>query len=167
ARALRAALPSLTPRPLGLATSAGCGDRLGPATPGHVRALRAVLARPGARPVAPIFAQQSIREMTRTNRTPDDVLCDATFGAFAEGWAAGSAPLGADADHLKPPDDIDRCAAAGYSFYTFAPGAYVDSGAEAADAATLAGKVEALPWAALDSSPAEVRSRYAGRAFDL
>jgi hypothetical protein len=164
ARALRAALPGLAPRPLGLQTSAGCGDRLGQATPGHVRALRAVLARPGARPVAPIFAQQSIREMTRTHRTPDDVLADATWGAFAEGWAG---PVGADADHLKTPEDINRCAAAGYSFYTFDPGAYVDSGADTAADAALADKVAALPWAALESSPADLRARYAGKTFDL
>src|SRR5262249_5453056 len=40
AAALRQSLPFLTPRPLGLRKSAGCGDRLGLATPGHVRALR-------------------------------------------------------------------------------------------------------------------------------
>ena len=164
ARALRAAWPGLQPQPLGLQTSAGCGDRLGLATPGHVRALRAVSARPGARPVAPIFAQQSIREMTRTHRTPEDVLADATWGAFAEGWAG---PVGADADHLKTPADIDVCVAAGYSFYTFDPGAYVDSQADTASSADLAGKVAALPWAALDSSPADLRHRYAGQSYDL
>src|SRR5690349_12968775 len=35
AAALRARLPWLLPRPLGLQTSAGLGDRLGLATPGH------------------------------------------------------------------------------------------------------------------------------------
>ena len=38
AAALRARLPWLCPVPLGLRTSVGCGDRLGLATPGHVRA---------------------------------------------------------------------------------------------------------------------------------
>ena len=42
AAALRAALPWLRPGLLGLRTSAGCGDRMGLATPGHVRAARAV-----------------------------------------------------------------------------------------------------------------------------
>ena len=41
AAALRTHLPWLKPRPLGLQTSAGMGDRLGLATPGHVRAVRA------------------------------------------------------------------------------------------------------------------------------
>ena len=55
--ALRDLLPWLRPRPLGTRTSAGFGDRLGLATPGHVMALRA--AGGG---LAPIFAQQSIRD---------------------------------------------------------------------------------------------------------
>ncbi|MDN5698130.1 MAG: tagaturonate epimerase family protein, partial [Rubrobacter sp.] len=41
AGAVRSELSALRPRPLGLLTSAGFGDRLGLATPGHVRALRA------------------------------------------------------------------------------------------------------------------------------
>src|ERR687896_949049 len=42
--ALRDLLPWLRPQPLGPSTSAGFGDRLGLATPGHVRALRTVAA---------------------------------------------------------------------------------------------------------------------------
>src|SRR5574340_1285531 len=67
AAALRAQLPWLQPQLLGLRTSAGLGDRMGLATPGHVRAIRAAGGK-----IAPIFAQQSIREMTRTERTPID-----------------------------------------------------------------------------------------------
>ena len=71
----------------------------------------------------PMPAQQSIREMTRTGRTAQQVMDDAMWGVFAEGWRSG---FGADADHLKTPEDIDRCLAAGYTFYTFDPGQYVD-----------------------------------------
>ncbi|HEX9076862.1 MAG TPA: tagaturonate epimerase family protein, partial [Anaerolineae bacterium] len=88
AAALREQLDWLKPRPLGLQTSAGTGDRLGLATPGHVRAFRAVGGG-----LAPIFAQQSIREMTRTGRSPQQVMDDATWGVFAEGWRQG---VGAD-----------------------------------------------------------------------
>lgn len=42
ARALRVVVPNLNPVPLGLDTSAGCGDRMGLATPGHIRAFNAV-----------------------------------------------------------------------------------------------------------------------------
>lgn len=80
AAALRTACPWFTPRPLGLVTSAGFGDRLGVATPGHVLAMQ----RHGEG-LLPIFAQQSIREMTRTHRTPQEVMDDATWGTFEAG----------------------------------------------------------------------------------
>jgi hypothetical protein len=48
----------------------------GLATPGHVRALKAVGAA-----INPVFAQQSIREMGRCHRTPRNVVDDATWGA--------------------------------------------------------------------------------------
>src|SRR5262249_5680487 len=51
AAALRSVFPFLNPRPLGLKKSAGCGDRLGLATPGHVRAIR-------HSSMAPILPQQ-------------------------------------------------------------------------------------------------------------
>ncbi len=79
-RVQRERLPWLKPQPLGLSLSAGCGDRLGLATPGHIRALRAVGG------IAPVLAQQSIRENARTGRTPQQVLADATWGVFQEGW---------------------------------------------------------------------------------
>ena len=72
------------PAPLGLAPSFGFGDRLGIATPGHVAALR----RAGAG-VAPIFAQQSIREMQRTNRTPEEVMSAARDALVSEGIHPG------------------------------------------------------------------------------
>jgi hypothetical protein len=127
--ALRSHLTWLLPRPLGLQTSAGMGDRIGLATPGHVRAVRHVQGK-----VAPIFAQQSIREMARTGRTPQQVMDDATWGIFQEGWKDGS---GADADHLKTPADIDACLAAGYTFYTIDPGAHVNNQAESASLGEL------------------------------
>ena len=65
---LRKRLPWLNPSLLGLRTSAGMGDRLGWATPGHIRAVRDVGGK-----IAPIFAQQSIREMNRTGRTAQQV----------------------------------------------------------------------------------------------
>ncbi len=153
ALALRRALPYTAPRTLGLATSAGCGDRLGLATPGHVRAVRGT-------GLAPIFAQQSIREMARTQRTPEQVLDDATYGVFQEGWREG---YGADADHLKTAADLDLCVRAGYTFYTIDPGDHVDNDAETADAAGLAARVAALPWHALESSPRDLQRTYVGR----
>jgi len=137
AAALRAQLTWLQPRPLGLKTSAGMGDRIGLATPGHVRAVR----KTGGK-IAPIFAQQSIREMARTMRSPQQVMDDAAWGVFAEGWQGEA---GADADHLKTPADIDICLAAGFTFFTVDPGAYVDARAETASPAELRELAEKLP----------------------
>ncbi len=125
ARSLRSHLTWLQPSPLGLSTSAGLGDRLGLATPGHVRAVRKVGGN-----IAPIFVQQSIRENSRTGRNPQQVLDDATWGMFQEGWQERS---GADADHLKTVDDIDSCFKYGYSFFTIDPGEYVDNRASSND----------------------------------
>ncbi len=157
AAALRKHLSWLRPRPLGLRTSAGLGDRLGLATPGHVRALRAV---GGA--IAPVFAQQSIREMTRTGRTPIEVMDDATWGMFAEGWRDGT---GADADHLKTTADVDACLSAGFSMFTIDPGEHVDSSADSAAAAALRAKMPDLPWSDLADSEADLRRRYLGQSF--
>src|SRR6476646_7641976 len=106
------------PLPLGLAPSFGFGDRLGIATTGHVAALRE--AGSG---IAPIFAQQSIREMTRTGRSPEQVMGDAIKGASDAGYTGIA---GADADHLKTPQDVDRTAAAGFVFFTIDPSDDVD-----------------------------------------
>jgi hypothetical protein len=155
--ALRDLLPWLRPRTLGTRTSAGFGDRLGLATPGHVRAMRA--AGGG---LAPIFAQQSIREMDRTGRSPQEVLDDATWGVFAEGWQEG---FGADADHLKTAPDVEACVAAGYTFFTFDPGDYVDDGTESAGTSALRAALEDLPWQDLEDLPADMKRRYLDRAF--
>lgn len=159
ALALRQALPWLTPRPLALATSVGFGDRLGLATPGHVRALKRV-----GQGLAPIFAQQSIREMTRTRRTPAEVMAAATWGVFEAGWRG---VMGADADHLKAPEDIDRCVAAGFTLYTIDPGAHVDDEANGATATLLQEKVAALPWHDLEGSPTDMERRYADTVLRL
>ena len=84
--------------------------------------------------IAPIFAQQSIREMTRTGRSPQQVMDDATWGIFSEGWQEG---VGADADHLKTTADIDACLTAGFTFFTIDPGAAVDNRAETASLSEL------------------------------
>jgi hypothetical protein len=159
ALALRAALPWLTPTCFGLQTSAGFGDRLGLATPGHVRALKEVDAA-----INPVFAQQSIREMGRCHRTPRNVLDDATWGAFQAGWTK---PVGGDADHLEQPEDIDDTTAAGFVFYTLDPKAEVDPEAEHADPEMIKQKIEALDWASLNSDLGTFRKSYVGRHIDL
>src|SRR5688572_5222099 len=96
------------PSPLGLKKSFGFGDRLGLATPGHLESARKF-------DFAPVFAQQSIREMQRTNRTPEEVMSAARGALGTTGFTGG---WGADADHLKTPEDVRRTAAAGFCFFT-------------------------------------------------
>ena len=123
-------LPS--PVALDLQPSFGFGDRIGLATPGHVLSMQEAGAG-----IAPIFPQQSIREMTRTQRTPEGVMADALEGMVAAGWTD---PTGADADHLKTEQDVDITAAAGFTFFTIDPSDHVDEKSDGYDAETLAAK---------------------------
>ncbi len=157
AAALRDALPWTGPQRIGERPSIGLGDRLGLATPGHVRAVRGT-------GYVPMLAQQSIREMTRTDRSPQDVMDDATWGVFQTGFAEG---FGADADHLKSPADIDRCSAVGFTFYTIDPGDHVDDEAENLGPEALATRFAELPWDALETKPVELTHRFVGQTFDL
>lgn len=137
ALALRNQLTWLKPRLIGLRTSAGMGDRLGIATPGHVRAVRDFQGK-----IAPIFAQQSIREMTRTGRSPQTVMDDAMWGIFEEGWQGG---VGSDADHLKTMADIDTCIAAGFTLFTIDPGEFVNNLGQKIDNNQLIEQRELMP----------------------
>jgi hypothetical protein len=158
AAALRERLPWLQPQPLGLQMSAGFGDRLGLATPGHVRAARRF------RSITAVFAQQSVRENTRTGRTPQQVMDDAMWGVFQAGRRE---PWGADADHLKTPDDVDAFTASGYTLYTIDPGDHVDNEAHIASPADVEVKVQAVPWDALEDTEQDMERRYLDRSFDL
>jgi tagaturonate epimerase len=114
------AVPS--PVTLGLQPSFGFGDRLGLATLGHIAAMK----KAGDN-IRPIFAQQSIREMTRTNRTPQQVMDDALRAVTMSGYDGHH---GADADHLKTPQDVNRTAEAGFVFFTIDPSGDVDGQAD-------------------------------------
>jgi len=143
------------PQPLGLKKSFGFGDRLGLATPGHLESARKF-------DFAPIFAQQSIREMQRTDRTPEDVM-----GAAREGLAAGgfSGAWGADADHLKTPDDVRRTASAGFCFFTIDPSAHVVNDADRMSPGDVATHVAEMVRDKTFEPGWE--AEYLSRAFDL
>jgi tagaturonate epimerase len=113
--------------PLGLSPSFGFGDRLGLATSGHIAAVKGTS-------LAPIFAQQSVRENARTGRTPQQVMDDALRAVEAAQWEDS---WGADADHLKEVDDLPPFVEAGYTFFTIDPGAYVDNAADTDSLAVL------------------------------
>jgi len=154
---LRDTFPWTAPQPLGTETAVGCGDRLGLATPGHIQACRATGVRP-------VLAQQSIREMERTGRTPQNVLDDACWAVFQEGYTDG---FGADADHLKTPEDVDRCVAAGFTMYTIDPSDHVDNEADALEAGALDERFDALPWEGLAITPEACIQRYVGAPIEV
>src|ERR1043165_5267824 len=122
------------PTVLGLKKSFGYGDRLGLATAGH-------LAAAGKSDFASIFAQQSIREMTRTERTPQEVMEAAQKALAAAGYTQ---PWGADADHLKTEQDVQRTAAAGFCFFTIDPSEFVSNDADRMTLTQLEGVVKQL-----------------------
>lgn len=145
------------PRLLGIQRSIGCGDRLGLATPGHVQAVK------GSK-IMPVLAQQSIREMKRTQRTPENVLDDVLWGVFQEGYRDG---FGADADHLKTREEIELMFRAGFTLFTIDPGDYLDPQADSDDARTLEQKVRLVRWRDLECSYEDCLAEYAGRTIKI
>ena len=88
--------------------SFGFGDRIGITTCAHINIAKNY-------PVFPVFAQQSARELERTQRTPSDVMKDAFWDIFEKGFIKG---YGADADHLKKEQDIENYIKAGFRMFT-------------------------------------------------
>lgn len=158
----------IAPSLLGLEPSFGFGDRLGLATPGHVAALREAGGS-----IRGIFAQQSVREMTRTRRTPETVMQAAVDSLAALDYGD---PWSADGDHLKTNDDVRRSLAAGFKFITLDPSDDVDQHADSYDETALAEKYadvrELASWrdqyrgriVRLDSGPVEFSDQALMRA---
>lgn len=157
AQALRPLLPWTAPALQGVKKAVGLGDRLGIATPGHVRAVVGT-------GVVPFFAQQSIREMTRAERTPEEVMDAASWGVFEAGYTDG---FGSDADHLKTPEDADRCADVGFTMYTVDPGEHVDDDAADLEGPALAARYDSLPWSELEDTAVDARARYVDKKSTL
>lgn len=158
AAALRETVPHTRPQVLGVRPAFGFGDRIGLATPGHVMAA----ARSKER-IIPVFAQQSIREMSRTERTPQEVMDDATWGVFRAGWTRD---FGADADHLKTKSDVDVTAQAGFVFYTIDPSDYVDQQADDYGRSQIEEKYQALVDEKVEGARDFIKL-YRGKTFEF
>ncbi len=89
-------------------TTIGTGDRLGLATPGHIRAIKKFQ-------VHPVLAQQSVSENAWTGRSFARVIQDAAWAVFQENFQEG---YGADADHLKSLQEVQEALDAGVSMVT-------------------------------------------------
>ncbi len=112
---LRGIFPHLNPSFCGLKPSFSTGDRLGIATPAHLQAFQ-------GKDIFPILAQQSVREMARTERNWQKVLDDTIWGCFETGYIG---PFGADADHVKEIKELKEAADCGYTMFTLDPSDYV------------------------------------------
>ena len=145
------------PQLIGLANSIGMGDRLGLANAGHLRSLTGFHFKP-------ILAQQSIRELTRTQRTPDEVMNAAVWSVLQEGYKDG---FGSDADHLKTTDDIDLLAKAGFTMFTFDPSEFVNNNADSAKENDLDKIIQTLNWNGLKTNFENLLSDYKGKQFNI
>ncbi|CAN5463167.1 D-tagaturonate epimerase UxaE [soil metagenome] len=157
AQALRSRFQFANPVLIGKTNSYGFGDRLGNAGAAHLRAVRKTRFRP-------ILAQQSIRELDRTNRTAQEVMDAASWAVFQEGFTAG---FGADADHLKTTDHIDRMVNAGFTMFTIDPSDHVVNEARMMDLEELNEAFTSLPWKQLHSQPEELLKRYLSEELNL
>ncbi len=155
ARVLQELFAFTRPVLIGVHNSFGFGDRLGLANPAHLRAL-------GKSRLRPVLAQQSIRELERTQRTPEEVMDAAVWAVFQEGYHDG---FGADADHLKTPQDMDRLVRAGFTMFTFDPGEYVINEADGYDAATLEARKSELDFSFIGGNVEMLCQRYVGQSF--
>lgn len=82
-----------------------------------------------------------MREMERTQRSPEEVMRAAQTAlqnaGYTEAW-------GADADHLKTPEDVRKTAEAGFCFFTIDPSEFVNN------------QADRMSWAELESSVADL-----------
>ena len=113
----------------------GLGDRLGLASPGHIETVK-------NSKVKPILAQQSIRELTLTNRSMKDMLDAACFAVFQEGYKGG---FGADGDHIKKEEDIKYALGLGVSMLTLDCSEQIDKRFETASSEEIRAEYEKLP----------------------
>ncbi|PKL90242.1 MAG: hypothetical protein CVV23_01180 [Ignavibacteriae bacterium HGW-Ignavibacteriae-2] len=149
--------PFTKPICLGLNNSFGFGDRLGLANAAHIRSLE-------NSDFKPILAQQSIRELTRTLRTPEMVMDAAVWAVFQEGYKKG---FGSDADHLKTTEDIDLMISNGFTMFTFDPSEHVINEADSLSIADLEKKIDQIPWAQLKDTYEGTLLRYSDLKFYL
>ena len=140
----------LNPKIIGLKNSVGFGDRLGIANAGHLRSLQGF-------DFEPILAQQSIRELKRTQRKPSAVMDAAVFASLQEGWING---FGADADHLKTKEDIELMLKEGYTFFTFDPSDFVNNDADVLSEEKLNFFLNDFSWKQFNTSFHNLNEKY-------
>ncbi len=131
----------------------GLGDRLGLASPGHIRLIR-------DKKVFPVLAQQSIRELNLTGRTYEDVLSAASWAVFQEGYTSG---FGADGDHLKTPDEVKMALDHGFTMITLDCSEHIDNAAASLSAEEADKRYSQLP----EAERKDLETKYLGKKFKV
>lgn len=153
-QALRETFPFTNPKShQGHDITIGLGDRLGLASPGHLRLMKNLK-------IFPVLAQQSIRELNLTGRTYKDVLDAASVAVFQEGYTAG---FGADGDHLKTPPEVQMALENSFTMITLDCSEHIHN------------QISGLPAEEIDKHYAELpiyqrqpyEAKYLGRDFKL
>ncbi|MFZ5988758.1 MAG: tagaturonate epimerase family protein [Bacillota bacterium] len=153
-RVIRKAIPFTNPvSHRGMPVTIGLGDRLGIASPGHIRAIRRYN-------LFPVLAQQSIRELTLTGRTYEDVLAAASWAVLQEGYTSG---FGADGDHLKTPQEVKMALECGFTMITLDCSDYIDNSIAALEQPYIDKLYSSIP--AIEKSRLE--AKYLNREFKL
>lgn len=129
----------------------GLGDRLGLASPGHIKTI-------SGKDIKPILAQQSIRELNLTGRDYKQVIDAAAFAVFQEGYKGG---YGADGDHLKVEEDIQMSLDLGFTMITLDCSDKIDNTVEGSSEADIKAKYDALD----EGLRQHYESRYLDRTF--
>lgn len=148
---LREIFPWLNPSFCGLRASFGTGDRLGIATPAHIQAF-------AGKDIFPILAQQSVREMSRTERNWQKVLYDATWGCFEAGYEG---PFGADADHVKNIKALKEAADCGFTMFTLDPSDFIKN-----DIGRLSKQELEILYNQI-SNGKEIKKLYLGKSYEV
>lgn len=157
AELLRSRFPFTKAVLIGKNNSYGLGDRLGNAGVAHMKSIRKTSFRP-------VLAQQSIRELQRTNRTAQEVMDAATWAVFQVGYRDG---FGADGDHLKTEADIDLMVNAGYTMFTIDPSEFVVNNVKDMSRDELQKSYSELPWELLSTTSEAILEKYSEQDFQL
>ena len=132
-------------------TSIGLGDRLGLASPGHIKLVKEY-------DVFPVLAQQSIRELNLTGRDYKEVLDAASWAVFQENYQSG---YGADGDHLKSFSEVKMALDCGFTMITLDCSDFLDSSANHLKEEELAER-----YSMIDKSVRnELEDRYLNKTF--
>ncbi len=154
AKVLRQLFPFTSPvSHKGHATTMGLGDRLGLASPGHLKLIKDY-------PVFPVLAQQSIRELNLTQRTYDEVLDAASWAVFQEGYTNG---FGADGDHLKTEEEVQMALDCGYTMITLDCSDHIDNTITQLSDEEVEARYQMLPVDVVQ----RLEQKYLNRSFPL